>query len=159
MAFGRPGVENGPMIDRRRDLLDRLRGVPNALAAAARAAPPEPTAPGEWTPSDVVRHLIAVEQLVWHARLVDLADTGHPTWPWTEPDRWTGVPGATLDELLSRYTAVRATTMATLDALDDAGWARTGTHATFGVLDVAGLMDRAIDHDEQHLRSFDASRP
>jgi hypothetical protein len=45
--------------------------------------------------------------------------------------------------------------MATLDALDEAGWARTGTHATFGVLDVAGLMVRAIDHDDEHLRSFE----
>jgi DinB superfamily len=146
------------MIDERRDLLRRLRAVPVALAAAARAASPEPHAAGEWTPSDVVRHLIAVEQLVWHARLADLASTNHPTWPWTEPDRWLGDPGAPLDQLLATYEAVRATTLATLDALDDAGWARTGTHATYGVLDVAGLMTRAADHDEEHLRSFVASR-
>jgi hypothetical protein len=158
MAFGRAGVENERMIDRRRDLLARLRAAPDALAAAARAASPEDSAPGEWTPSDVVRHLIAVEQLVWHARLVDLASTDQPVWPWTEPDRWTGEPGASLDQLLATYAAVRGTTMATLHALDDAGWARTGTHATFGVLDVAGLMDRAIEHDEEHVHSLEASR-
>jgi len=145
------------MIDQRRDLLDRLRAVPGALAIAARAASPEPPAPGEWTPCDVVRHLIAVEQLVWHPRLVDLAATDHPFWPWTEPDRWAGDLGASLDDLLSTYGALRATTMATLDALDDAGWARTGTHATFGVVDVAALMTRAVDHDEEHVGSFDAS--
>jgi len=77
MAFGRPGVENGSMIDRRRDLL------------------------------------------------------------------------------VATYAADRAATMATIDALDDAGWARTGTHATFGVLDVAGLMIRAVDHDEEHIKSFE----
>lgn len=132
----------------------RLRAVPDALATAARAASPEAPAPGEWTPSDVVRHLIAVEQEVWQPRLAQLEAEDHPTWPWTEPDRWTGKPGASLDELLSTYTDVRGTTMATLDALDDAGWARTGTHATYGVLDVASLMVRAIDHDDQHLRSF-----
>jgi hypothetical protein len=147
------------MIDRRRDLLDRLAAVPDALATAARSVSPEPPEPGEWTPSDVVRHLIAVEQLVWHARLVDLAATDHPTWPWTEPDRWAGDPGATLDQLLATYAAARGSTMATLEALDEAGWARTGTHATYGVLDVAGLMTRAVDHDEEHLRSFGASRP
>jgi hypothetical protein len=48
----------------------------------------------------------------------------------------------------------RVSTLTTLAALDDLGWARTGTHATFGVLDVAGLMVRAIDHDEEHLASF-----
>lgn len=134
--------------------MDRLRAVPDALATAARAASPEPPAPGEWTPSDVVRHLIAVEQEVWQPRLAQLDAEAHPTWPWTEPDRWIGKPEAPLDELLSTYTDVRGTTMATLDALDDAGWARTGTHATYGVLDVAGLMVRAIDHDDEHLRSF-----
>ena len=159
MAFGRPGVENEPMIDRRRDLLERLRAIPDALATAARAASPKPPAPGEWTPSDVVRHLIAVEQLVWHARLVDLSSTDHPTWPWTEPDRWAGDPGAPLDQLLATYAAVRATTIATLDSFDDALWARTGTHATFGVLDVADLMTRAADHDDEHLRSFETSPP
>jgi hypothetical protein len=139
----------------RTDLVARLRAVPDALAAAARAASPEAPAPGEWTPSEVVRHLIAVEQEVWQPRLAQLEAEDHPTWPWTEPDRWAGNPGAPLDELLATYTAVRGRTMATLDALDDAGWARTGTHATFGVLDVAGLMGRAIDHDDEHLRSFE----
>jgi hypothetical protein len=143
------------MIDQRRDLRDRLAATPEALATAARAASPEPSAPGEWTPSDVVRHLIAVEQLVWHARLMDLAATDHPTWPWTEPDRWAGDPGAPLETLLDTYAAVRATTVARLDALDEAGWARTGTHATYGVLDVAGLMVRAADHDDEHVRSFE----
>jgi hypothetical protein len=159
MAFGRPGVENGPMIDRRRDLLDRLRAVPDALAAAAGAASPGGPAPGEWTPSDVVRHLIAVEREVWQPRLAQLEAEDHSVWPWKEPGRWAGSPNATLDDLLASYSAERASTMAILDSLDDAGWARTGTHATFGVLDVAALMDRAIDHDEEHLRSFEGTRP
>ena len=135
--------------------MNRLRAVPDALAGAARATSPEPPAPGEWTPSDVVRHLIAVEEEVWQPRLAQLEAEDHPIWPWTEPDRWAGNPGATLDDLLATYAADRAATMATIDALDDAGWARTGTHATFGVLDVAGLMIRAVDHDEEHIKSFE----
>jgi hypothetical protein len=42
---------------------ERLAALPERLAIAARAAPPEPPAPGEWTPAGVVRHLIAVEEL------------------------------------------------------------------------------------------------
>jgi hypothetical protein len=155
MAFGRPGVENERVNDRRRELLSRLRAVPDDLATAARAASPEPPAPGEWTPSDIVRHLIAVEEEVWQPRLAQLDAGDHPTWPWQEPDRWAGSPAASLDDLLATYATHRAATMATLDGLDDAGWARTGTHATFGVLDVAGLMIRAIDHDDEHLSSFE----
>jgi hypothetical protein len=142
------------MNDERRALVERLAAVPERLAAAARAAPPEAPALGEWTPSDVVRHLIAVEQLVWHARLADLASDGHPTWRWVEPDRWTGQPGASLDQLLATYADVRAITVAMLKGFDEAAWARTGTHTTYGVLDVAGLMTRAIDHDEEHLQSL-----
>ena len=155
MAFGRPGVENEQMSDQRQELLSRLRAVPVELAAAARAASPEPPAPGEWTPADIVRHLIAVEEEVWQPRLAQLEVEEHPIWPWKEPDRWAGNPGASLDALLATYATERAATMATLDALDDARWARTGTHATFGVLDVAGLMTRAVDHDEEHIESFE----
>jgi hypothetical protein len=142
------------MTDAQRDLVARLAGVPDRLAAAARAAASERPAPGEWTPADIVRHLIAVEDEVWSARLAQLATENHATWPWTEPDRWTGEPDASLDLLLGRHAAARASTVATLDRLDEDGWARTGTHATFGELDVAGLMARAIDHDEEHLGSF-----
>ncbi len=141
--------------DRRGELRDRLAEVPSRLAAATRAAAARPVPQGEWTPPDVVRHLIAVEEEVWHRRLHQLAVEDQPRWPWTEPDRWLGATNASLDELLATYTDRRDATIAILDGLDDAGWARTGEHATFGVLDVAALMTRAIDHDEQHLASFD----
>jgi hypothetical protein len=41
-----------------------------------------------------------------------------------------------------------------LDALGPSGWARTGTHDTYGVLDVAALMAVAADHDDEHLASL-----
>jgi DinB superfamily len=143
----------GPIVDRDR-LTAAVAAVPDRLAAAARAASPEPPAPGEWTPSEVVRHLISVELEVWHPRLAQLAAEDHPLWPWVEPGPWAGEPAASLDRLLETYADARRTTVATLTGLDDAGWAKTGTHATFGVLDAGGLMVRALDHDEEHLGSF-----
>ena len=142
----------------REKLVARLRAVPDRLAVAARGASPQPPAPGEWTPSDVLRHLIAVEREVWHPRLSQLAAEDHPLWPWVEPDRWPGEPDADLDRLLAVHAAARAETVATIAALDDAGWARTGTHATFGVLDVAGLMTKAIDHDDEHVAGLAADQ-
>jgi hypothetical protein len=140
--------------DETADLRRRLAELPQRLAVTTRAAADKPVPAGEWTPAEVVRHLIAVEEEVWHGRLRQLATEERPRWPWTEPDRWLGAPDASLDELLLVYADRRRTTIMILDGLDDAGWRRTGEHATFGVIDVAALMTRAIDHDDEHLASF-----
>ena len=131
--------------------------MPDRVAAAARAASPEPPAPGEWPPTDVVRHLIAVEEEVWHGRLRQLIAEEEPRWAWVEPDRWQGAPDAdaSLDDLLAVYADRRAATVALLDELDDDGWAKTGVHATFGLLDAAGLMRKALDHDDEHIASLE----
>jgi hypothetical protein len=135
-------------------VLERLRAVPDQLDAVSRAAPPDGPAPGEWTPADIVRHLIAVELEVWHPRLAQLATQDRPHWAWAEPDRWLDEPGASLDRLLDRYRSARTMTVATLERLDDDGWRQTGTHDTFGVLDVAGLMTKAVEHDDEHVASL-----
>lgn len=135
---------------------NRLAAVPDRLATAARSAAGRPVPPGEWGPSQVVRHLIAVEEVVWHTRLRQLAAADRPTWPWVEPGPWQGDPGATLDELLTAFAARRGETVATLDGFDDSTWSRTGIHATWGEIDVADLMVRAVDHDDEHIASFAA---
>ena len=132
----------------------RLAAFPAALATAARAAPQDPPAPGEWTPSEIVRHLIAVEEEVWHRRLGQLRTEEHPRWRWVEPGQWLGAPAADLDGVLAEHGRVRSETLAILDGLGPDGWTRTGTHDTYGVLDVAGLMAVAADHDDEHLASL-----
>jgi DinB superfamily len=139
-------------------VIERAAAVPERLADAARAAPPEPPAPGEWPPTDVLRHLIAVEEEVWNVRLRQLIAEDEPHWAWAEPDRWQGAPDASLDELLVAFAERRATTIALLTELDDEGWAKTGVHATFGRLDAAGLMQKALDHDDEHIASFAVGR-
>src|SRR3954464_11101285 len=81
----------------------RLAGFPARLAAAARTSPAGTPAPGEWTPPEIVRHLIAVEEEVWHRRLGQLRTEEHPRWRWTEPGQWLGAEGANLDNV-RRYT-------------------------------------------------------
>jgi hypothetical protein len=132
----------------------RLAAFPAALADVARAAPQEPPAPGEWTPTEIVRHLIAVEEEVWHVRLRQLEAEDHPRWRWVEPGQWLGAEGAAIDDVLATHARARASTLALLDALGPDGWARTGTHDTYGLLDVAGLMTVAADHDDEHLASL-----
>ena len=135
----------------RAELLAGLAGFPDRLSGAARGAAARPTLDGEWTPELVVRHLLAVEVDVHHARLRDLETVDDPRWSWAEPAPWTGEPSLDLDALLDRFAALRAATLATVAALDDDGWARTGTHERLGVWDVEGLLGNAVDHDQEHL--------
>lgn len=135
--------------------MSALAGYPDRVAIAAREAATRPTPDGEWTPVDVVRHLIAVEIDVHQSRLLAVAIGDSPHWDWTEPRPWPGEPDLDLEGVLERFAAMRATTVATISALDADGWARTGIHATFGRLDVDGLLRLAIDHDEEHLRGLE----
>lgn len=141
----------------RAGIVDRLAAIPDRLAEAARSAVGRPVPAGEWGPPEVVRHLIAVEEVVWHSRLQQLAAADRPTWPWVEPEPWRGDPGATLDELLATYEARRRETVAILDGFGAETWDRTGIHATWGEIDVADLMVRALDHDDEHIASFASS--
>jgi hypothetical protein len=128
-----------------------LAGFPERLAFAVQQAVGRPVPDGEWTPEQVVRHLIAVESDVHQSRLHDLATVADPRWDWTEPGPWPGEPGLGVAALLERFAVLRRGTLDILAALDDEGWARTGTHARLGVWDVAGLVRNAIEHDEDHL--------
>jgi len=135
----------------RAERLAVLAGFPERLAPAARAAAARPVPAGGWGPNEVVRHLIAVETDVHQARLTDLATQDAPTWDWAEPGPWPGEPDLSLDALLERFTGLRAATLARLATLDEAGWARTGTHTRLGVWDVEALVRNAVDHDAEHL--------
>ena len=118
------------------------------------AAADRPVTPGEWGPAEVVRHLIAVEGEIWQSRLARVAAEDDPHWPWTEPGLAPGFDTASLESIVAAFAAARATTASMVTQLDDAGWARHGTHATYGVLDIEGLLRLAIDHDETHLEGL-----
>ena len=136
----------------RAEILAALAAYPARLAEAAHVTSGRPTADGEWAPGIVVRHLIAVEVDVHQARLGDLASTaGEPRWSWIEPSPWAGEPDLDLDALLTRFASLRTATLATVAALDAAGWARSGVHERLGRWDVTGLLANAVDHDAEHL--------
>ena len=144
----------------RRRLLARLAAGPSRVASATqRVAAAEAGAgapPGEWTAREVVAHLAAVEADVFQARLDQLASEAAPVWAWTEPGPLDTAETATLDGALETFAARRSGTLARVTGLDEAGWSRTGTHATYGRLDVAGLLGVIVDHDDEHLSALKA---
>ncbi len=106
---------------------------------------------GDWSAGETVRHLIATEVEVFQARLAQLARDGQPRWDWVEPRFDDGSSDRSLADILAAFAARRPETLAWVAALDEAGWARSGIHATYGRLDVAALLGIAADHDDDHL--------
>lgn len=142
------------MTPEQRRLRDTLAATPDRVDAVARASsipPDQAPDPGEWSAREVLLHLAAVEEQVWHVRLDALASEDFPHWSWTEPDLWAGPGDEAYPGALAAFAARRAATVAHLDALDADGWARRGRHDTYGVLDVAGLLEIALRHDEEHV--------
>ena len=135
----------------RDELIRSFAEFPDRLTGAARTSADRPRVDGDWGPAENVRHLIAVEAEVWQARLARVVVEDDPHWTWTEPGLAPGFDGASLQTILAAFATARAATTANLQALDEAGWARSGTHATHGRLDVAGLVRLAVDHDRSHL--------
>jgi hypothetical protein len=161
-----PNVLGDPAsAGQRRRLIAQLREAPGAIAAIARAtaalAPPVAAtdSAGEWSVRQVVAHLALVEAVVWQARLDQLAGAAPgepPRWSWTEPGTSDDGVLATLETALAAFAERRAATLARVDALDEAGWRRAGIHATYGRLDVAGLLRVITDHDAEHRASLEA---
>ena len=141
----------------RAELIDAFAGFPDRLAAAVQAAAADRRAvsPDEWGPAEVVRHLIAVEGEVWQSRLAHVAADDDPHWTWTEPGLAPGFGGVPVVEVVAAFAAARAATVTTIRVLDGVGWARHGTHAAYGVLDIEGLLRIAIDHDASHLEGLE----
>jgi hypothetical protein len=138
----------------RNSLFEAFRDFPPRFAAAAKAAEGRPDAAGEWGPREIARHLIAVEREVWWTRFASIIEEDEPHWAWTEPGLEPGLDGVPLPEILERFAAARARSVAILDGFDEAAWVRTGVHATYGRLDVVGLLGIVTGHDAEHVASL-----
>lgn len=135
------------------------REPPAATAGTAGSVPEVSTGAAPWTPRENVAHLLLVERLVFQARLDELATGRVPRWSWTDPGTSADGEVATLDQALAAFAAARAETVARVTALDDDGWRRFGHHETLGRLDVAALLEVAVDHDEEHRLAIEVAIP
>jgi hypothetical protein len=146
------GAERGAILERfaagpRRVASTALDAQAGRLAGAVRRRPEG------WSEREIVAHLVRVEREVFQVRLRQVVDEDEPHWQWVEPGAGPG--HASLATLVGRFSASRGATIRYLQALDDAGWARSGIHATYGRLDVAGLLGIAVDHDTDHIAELE----
>lgn len=137
------------------DVRSAVRADEGGVAGAASVG----ATPGdECGPHEHIRHLIAVERAVWWSRFDELLAVPEPHWSWTEPGPDPTLVSVSLAELLDRFAADRAASVARLDAYRAADWDLAGVHDTFGRIDVERMLAIAADHDREHLEAITAAR-
>lgn len=144
------------MTSDRQSVIAELESIPPRMAEAARVQKSQPE--GEWSPRTILIHMFAGDVQIWQARLKMMAEQENPHWQWTEPDlaEWERqFENRSLEDLAAEFARTRGEIVSHLKALDDAGWARVGTHATYGLLDVAGLCAKLLEHDYEHLSELE----
>ncbi len=118
-----------------------------------------PDMAGGWRPRDVVGHLITGEQTDWIARTRRILEDGtsrefdrFDRFAMLERDR-----GASLDELVERFAALRTANLATLaELVTDADLDRRGLHPSLGEVTLRELLATWAVHDLDHIGQIHA---
>ena len=118
--------------------------------------------PGEWTPATILGHVSQVDEQVWLVRIDQMVHAHRdgavvPNYEWWEPDaEETAVTfeGVTLDDAAGLVMASRISILTKLRDLADEDWDARAIHATFGEIDVRGLVLEILAHDEEHRASL-----
>jgi hypothetical protein len=120
-------------------------------------------APGEWSACETLRHLVFTESLL-AGRVERLLEENEPdlvawvvssgTPPSDEGVEATSEPASAI---ITRYRALRHRTVERLRGLDEAGWARAGTHPEWGRVTVLGQAAYFARHEASHLAQLVAA--
>jgi hypothetical protein len=109
----------------------------------------------EWSPFDVVGHLVHGEQTDWLPRLHLILEHG-TTRPFAPFDRFAQFEestGSTLAQLLTRFAELRQSNLEHVEALElsQEDWDRQGLHPSLGVVSMRNLLATWVVHDMNHL--------
>ena len=140
-------------------IVDHLEAGGRRFEAWLRAYPASqlttPHAPGEWTPLDVLLHVMDTER-VFAYRALCLARGETVSLPGFEQDAYAAAGKAnarSLNELIDEYRAVRTATIALVQSFDEGALNRYGT-ADGQPLSVRAVTYMLAGHELFHLRSL-----
>ena len=144
-------------MTRRNELLKALEATPRDLARSLRGIIP-PTqgirlAPDQWSLSDILSHLIAVEVRSL-ARLQRVTQEGNPTIPVILPDPADHNLSKPLEILLEEFNIVRTQTLKFLHPLSSGNWARAAIFEDGQKTTFRYLVQALVDHDTEHLNQL-----
>jgi hypothetical protein len=147
----------------RRTLIDRYRQGPDAVRAALEGvglhdldARP---APGEWTAREIVHHL-ADSETMSTVRLRRLLAEDAPHIVGYDQDEYARVLhyDRPWEASFAVFAAVRAANAELLDRLDDADWARAGTHSEDGPYSMERWLELYAAHGHDHADQIREAR-
>jgi hypothetical protein len=141
----------------REEILKAMRATPVVVRAVVRDLDDEALrrrpAPGEWAVIEVVAHLADSEERA-RGRVEAMLAHDDPELPGYNQEQL-AIDGRYLERDLAseldRYEASRQRHVAMLEALDDAGWRRTGRHSEHGRVTVQLYATHSASEDVDHL--------
>lgn len=134
-----------------------LAGTPAALAALLESVPPHDRtwspAPGEWSPQEVLAHLLHVETAVIPVRVRRMLEADGAPLATAEPASASPQP-TTPAELLAAWQSARAENLAFLRTLTPTQLDRSGEHPRYGRITAREHITEWAYHDLEHLRQL-----
>jgi len=134
-----------------RDPLAVLAATPDAVAAlCADAAHAPAPAPGEWSPAEIVGHLVDAE-MAFSFRWRQTLAADQPALPGYDEKRWAALPRPPLDELVATFRSLRAHDLHLLSHLGAEQLQRVGVHSEQGPETLDVMIRKFAGHDLAHL--------
>lgn len=136
----------------RLELLQHYRnGYDAVLAALSRVDLDALPTPGEWTPRQIVHHLLDSE-LARAVRLRRLLTEEEPHIEGYDQDAWANVyPDRAIEPTLAAYKALMDANIALLEELTEEDWARRANHSE-GMLT---LIEHGAAHGHEHAEQIE----
>jgi len=138
-------------------LLQALASTPADLLRLARtfdaATGDEPLDAAEWSPRDVLSHLLFVER-GYQARIALILSESEPLLPFINPELATDELFISHVAVGERFRAAREETLATLQALTPGQWQKPAIHATTGRTTLRSQIQILVEHDIEHTNQL-----
>ena len=140
-----------------REPLEVLRGTPATARELCRGLDDRgwrtPMAAGEWTPLQVVGHLLDVD-IVYGFRWRLILTEDRPSYPGYDEKAWSLLPRPDPDRLLDALEGLRAANLAMLEGVTDADRDRLGVHGEQGEERFELALNKVAGHDLAHLNQL-----
>jgi hypothetical protein len=148
------------MIDSYHELIDALSGTPRRLqAVSSEAAAGTPRSNETWGITEIVCHLTDFEK-VYRERIMAVLTQNAPylrSVDFEEVARQHDYASRSLEEAVDEFGRERGETISVLLNLALKDWERTGIHDEFGEVSIEEMIERMVDHEEEHLGQIEAA--